>query len=115
MREISLINRRLKEARGSMGMTQEEVAQALGIRRPAVAEIEGGKRKVSSIELVAFADLFGLDISFFVAEELPERLPVNMLARKESALLGSVDKIAIAKFKKLQENYKMLKDVAKRG
>jgi len=50
---------RLREAREAAGFTQEEVAKALGLVRPAVAQIEAGKRKLSSIELMTLSRLYG--------------------------------------------------------
>lgn len=51
--------RRLRSIRTEAGMSQAEVAEAVGLSRVAVAEIEAGRRKVSSIELNAFAHAYG--------------------------------------------------------
>jgi len=60
---------RLKEAREASGMTQEEVAKELGISRPAVSQLEQGKRAVSSMEFERMAYLFGRRMGDFFAEE----------------------------------------------
>lgn len=63
---------RLKEARESSQVTQEQAAEALGLQRTAVAHIEAGNRSVSTIELATLAKLYDRDIaSFFVEEEIP--------------------------------------------
>jgi len=62
--------RRLREAREKAGFTQEQVAKALGLVRPVIAQIESGKRKVSSLELAALARLYGRPISSFFEEVL---------------------------------------------
>jgi transcriptional regulator with XRE-family HTH domain len=50
---------RLKEERDYLGLSQEQVANALGIPRAAVSAIETGRRKVSGVELARLAALFG--------------------------------------------------------
>lgn len=61
---------RLKSAREGTGLTQQQVADWLGVRRPAIAEIESGTRAVKSEELVRLAALYGRSIGWFVAGEL---------------------------------------------
>ncbi len=51
--------KRLREARERAGFTQEDAAKALGLVRPAISQIESGRRKVSSIELIALSRLYG--------------------------------------------------------
>lgn len=58
---------RIRQAREAAGFTQEEVARALGISRPAVAQLEAGHRKVSSLELLKLAQLFGRSMHEFFA------------------------------------------------
>ncbi len=64
--------RRIRSARESAGLTQAAVAEALGVSRPTVGEIEAGRRTVSSIELEKFAYIVGRDIADFVADEFRE-------------------------------------------
>jgi Zn-dependent peptidase ImmA (M78 family)/transcriptional regulator with XRE-family HTH domain len=60
---------RLRQARESTGLTQDEVSRALGISRPAVTLIESGTRAVSSLELDRLAFLYGRDMRDFFAAE----------------------------------------------
>ena len=46
---------RLKAARENAGLTQQEVAEEVGITRLAVVRIEAGKRAVNSLELAEMA------------------------------------------------------------
>lgn len=61
---------RLKSAREDAGLTQQQVADWLGVRRPAIAEIENGDRAVKSSELVRLAALYGRSISWLAEGEL---------------------------------------------
>lgn len=61
---------RLKSAREATGLTQQQVADWLGVRRPAIAEIESGKRAVKSDELVRLASLYGRSLGWLVEGEL---------------------------------------------
>ena len=61
---------RLKRAREDAGLTQQQVADWLEVRRPAIAEIENGDRAVKSSELVRLAALYGRSISWIVEGEL---------------------------------------------
>jgi len=59
---------RIRQAREAAGFTQDDVAGALGISRPAVVMLEAGKRKVSSVELATLARLFGRSMHDFFDE-----------------------------------------------
>jgi transcriptional regulator with XRE-family HTH domain len=55
------ISENLKIARKAAGMRQEDAANAVGMLRVTLSQIESGKRKVSSDELVQFAKLYHVD------------------------------------------------------
>lgn len=50
---------RLREARLAAGMTQAEVAEALGRPQSFVTKCELGERRIDPIDLVRFAKLYG--------------------------------------------------------
>lgn len=60
---------RLRQARETAGLTQDQVGRELGISRSAVTLIENGTRAVSSLELDRLAFLFGRDMRDFFAVE----------------------------------------------
>lgn len=64
----AMLAQRLKEARESNRVTQEQAAEALGIQRTAIAHIEAGNRSVSTIELATLAKLYQRDIASFFSE-----------------------------------------------
>jgi Zn-dependent peptidase ImmA (M78 family)/transcriptional regulator with XRE-family HTH domain len=61
--------RRLKEARLNCGFTQEEAADAVGIPRTAVVNIESGKRLLSTLELSKFAKAYHRPVTYFFEGE----------------------------------------------
>ena len=55
---------RLRAAREAAGLSQGQTARLLDMHRPTISEIEAGRRKVSSEELVRFADIFGVSVEW---------------------------------------------------
>lgn len=80
-KEKETLAKRLREAREYLGLSQEYVAQQTGISRPAISEIEGGRRKVDSLELKRFSKLY----------ERPIEYLLGTVAEEESAIGVSVD------------------------
>jgi len=74
---------RLRAARESCGMKQDDVARHLGVSRPTVAQMELGNRAVTSLELDKLAYFFGRDIGEFVADTFEEEDALAALFRAE--------------------------------
>lgn len=62
------LGRRLRDARNNCGLSQDVVAQELGIPRTAVVHIEGGNRAVSTLELAEMARLYRRPVADFFRE-----------------------------------------------
>lgn len=58
--------RRLRKARVEAGLTQAEAAKRLGRLQSFLSKVESGERRVDSVELRAFARLYGKDLDYFV-------------------------------------------------
>lgn len=54
------LGKRLRAAREDAGLSQQDVADRLGIYQSTVAFMEKGRRDVSALELVQLARLFGM-------------------------------------------------------
>lgn len=83
------IAQRLREAREYVGLSQEEVARALGVSRPTITNIEAGNRRVEAVELDKLATLFRQSVNFLLSGEeaigaAPEQ--VQFLARAVKGL-----------------------------
>lgn len=66
-----LVGKRLALARKRRGLTQDQVAQQLGISRPTLIAVEKGQRVPSNEELVKLAELYGRSLHELVRPEMP--------------------------------------------
>lgn len=57
---------RMREARKQAGLTQVEVAKALGRPQSYVTKCELGERRIDPVELQRFAKLYGKRLSYFL-------------------------------------------------
>lgn len=82
------VARRLRDAREYLGLSQEQVAKALKLSRPAVTNIENGSREVKALELDALARIYGKSVSYFLEGESAdsEREQVEFVARRLKGL-----------------------------
>lgn len=60
--------KRLRQARKSAGLTQYDVAAALGKPQSFISKVETGERRLDVIELTLFAWLYKKPLSYFVGE-----------------------------------------------
>lgn len=59
------IGRQIKELRILRGWKQYELADKVGLSRPAICNIEAGKRSLTLNTLKRFCEVFEIDISYF--------------------------------------------------
>jgi len=64
--EYQYLLERLREARRQAGLTQVQVAKALGRRQSFVTKCELGERRLDPVDLQRFARLYHKPISFFL-------------------------------------------------
>ena len=65
------IGKRIQKAREESGLSQEELASALGITQSALSNYELGKRRLYLANLEQLANVLGLPLSYFMEEEKP--------------------------------------------
>lgn len=95
------IAERLKQARVSAGLSQENAAKILDMQRPAISEIESGKRKVSAEEIIRFSKIYKVSTSW-------------LLLKEEETEINEQMKIAARELSKMSEaNRKKLLDILK--
>lgn len=66
-----VLGARLREARTAIGLTQDNVATAVGIPRSAVSDIETGKRSVTGLELRRLARLYRRPVQWLLGDDDP--------------------------------------------
>lgn len=71
MKELNYkkIGERVRKLRKYMGLTQEQVAEILGLGRDAILRIEKGERKIDLQELMNFSKLYNISMEDLTAEE----------------------------------------------
>jgi transcriptional regulator with XRE-family HTH domain len=89
---------RLREAREYLGLSQEEVAQQMGMLRPAISQIENGNRRVDAIELGKFAKLYQRPVSFFTGEEAVGEAPQIEMLKRTAEELSDKDREEVLRF-----------------
>jgi len=87
-----LLGRRLRVAREARGLTQQEVADDLGLARTTMVAMEKGERRVRAEELVRLADLYGRSVS----ELLQRGQPAEDLASQLRGALPSLEELVDA-------------------
>src|SRR5262249_21446174 len=65
-----VLGSRLYNARKASGLTQQAVADQIGIARTTLVAIEKGDRRLSAHELIALAHLYGRPVSEFVSRSI---------------------------------------------
>jgi transcriptional regulator with XRE-family HTH domain len=90
---------RLRAAREYLGLSQGDVAAYLELSRPAITNIESGKRKVSTMELARLARLYRRPYEYFLGEA-PESAEDAMSAALFRATrdLSETDKHQVLRF-----------------
>lgn len=96
------VARRLRSARETLGLTQEDVASALGIPRTSMIAIEAGKRNVAALELRRLARLYRREVSWLLGEG-PELIDGDGTADSQAlfratAQLSTDDKEQVLRF-----------------
>lgn len=64
-----ILGRRLREARENSNLSQQAIADALGLPRTAITQVEGGNRSVSTLELAQLAEIYKRPVADFFQEE----------------------------------------------
>lgn len=92
-----VVGGRLREARETLGLTQSDVAQALGIPRTSVLAMEAGRRRVSGLELRRLARIYRRPIEWLLGEMTPEVSADDALFHA-TATLSPDDKEQVLRF-----------------
>ena len=67
--EAMRLAERLRETREYLDLSQQFAAEQTGIPRSAISDIERGARRVESLELKRFAQVYGVTVSYFLEDD----------------------------------------------
>ena len=84
---------RLEEARKQLGLTQEQVAEKLGISQNNYSYLENGKVKIDSDYLLAFAEIFGCSVDYLLGMS---NVPQTDFTRKNLTIKNADDRRTVA-------------------
>ena len=101
MAEIGL---RIKALRTSTGISQQRLADMLGVSRPTITQVESGERKVSSDELIKLSEIFNVSVEQLIClKDEPEVILKDKKPGKrvESKMRINVPQKNLDKFKEI--------------
>ena len=116
------VGKRIRHRRWLIGMTQQQLAEKVGIKFQQIQKYETGANRVSASRLWDISDALDVNISFFfeglqdeTAKVVPEkaRVPADLMGDKEALdLVRSYYAIPEAQRRRLFELARVLSDVA---
>ena len=76
--DASGLAKRLRQGREEAGINQQDAADAIGVHRTSITQMEAGNRAVSTLELTRLASLYGQPVTWFLSEVEPEDMIVAL-------------------------------------
>lgn len=99
------LGERLRVAREYLGLSQANSAEYLKVSRPAITDIESGKRKVSGLELKRLATLYKRPYEYFLGEK-----PAEIEDESISAIYRATKSLSDADREQVRKFAEFLKD-----
>lgn len=96
------LEKNIKELRKIYGLSQSEVAEAIGIGRTSMIAVEKGERELNSEELGKLADYLGVELVDLLAQDIPDydkykEMIIETLRRYDEYAGKSATKTLLAK------------------
>jgi Zn-dependent peptidase ImmA (M78 family) len=105
-----VIGVRLQAARRSLGLTQTQVGEQMGMVTSTVSAVEAGKRAVTGAELYSFSQLYGRPVSYFLSSEAPQESGgFRYLFRAVADKL--YERTPLVELEQLAEDYELLEEL----
>ncbi len=97
------LGKRLKEIRQARGLSQEQMANTLGLNRSTVSQIENGKRNLAADELLSVSEALGISIDSLLdpEKEIDVVLEEHTVPREKRKLRINVPERNVMKFKEV--------------
>lgn len=109
------VGKRIRHRRWMVGMTQQQLAEKVGIKFQQIQKYETGMNRVSASRLWEIADVLGVPISFFfdgLSGAEPEVQADRMGDKEAAELVRSYFAIPEAQRRRLFDLARVLSDVA---
>lgn len=93
----------IKKLREKSGLSQQELSKKVGLPRPALAQVENGKRKICSEELKKFSEIFEVSADYLLGDMENTRVVLEEDGKneKKQVIRISVPQIKKNKFKQV--------------
>lgn len=111
MKNNTIIGENIKSYRERLQLTQNEVANCLGVSRELISYYEAGKREIDLKKLEVLADLFGVEL-LNLFEENKDNVVVDLAFAYRSDDMTEEDLKQIGGFRKIIKNYLKMRRVA---
>ncbi|MGN0695068.1 MAG: helix-turn-helix domain-containing protein [Lentihominibacter sp.] len=89
------LGEKMRQVRASRGLTQNDVAEAMGVSAQYVSRWESGERNINANQLMEFAKIVGVTLDYF-SDDSHERTLFQLLAQLENVFnaadIGEADK-----------------------
>jgi transcriptional regulator with XRE-family HTH domain len=95
--ELLALAHRIREERDYLKLSQFQIAEVLGIPRAAVSAMETGRRRVSGLELMRLAEVFGTSVDRLLGRELEDDPTAVALFRTAKSLTND-DRLQVLRF-----------------
>ncbi len=116
------VGQRIRQRRWLAGMTQQKLAELVGIKFQQIQKYETGANRVSASRLWDIADALGVEVAHFFegleaekdkADSVPDNIPADLIGDKEAMdLVRSYYAIPENQRRRLFELARVLSDVA---
>lgn len=77
------IGNKVREIRKARGLTQQDVADKMGLKKNTISQWESGARSMSLEQTIQFAKVVGVTLDYF-SDHSPERTMFQLMAQLES-------------------------------
>ncbi|WP_454523618.1 helix-turn-helix domain-containing protein [Dyadobacter jiangsuensis] len=109
--EDRIVGGNIRQFRERLSMSQQELADFLGVTTPLISYYEGGSRSVPMLSIEKLASLFGVDAYDLFEENASLHTANTAFAFRADDLLNT-DLEQIAQFRKIVKNYISMKNLA---
>lgn len=113
MTSSTIIGKNIKSYREKLNLSQEEIAEFLGVSRELISYYENGRREVQLEKLEKLADLFGIELINLLEEDL-SIMKTDIAFAFRSDGLEQRDLEHISNFHRIIMNYLKMKQISTR-